>query len=369
MSHTNTYVLIDPGHYEYLWTDRDVNYLFVSCYLSREFRGGDFVLLYDPKQNGVAFYLSRKDRKRFSRYGLRFFKTLYPAWERRMRSNLSIVAHRLRQAKRERRRVSGLPEAVLLERFRGLVRSFQLLGGGYFYTEFFFFDKVEQMHGSADAQSPIAKRLRRMAKIKLRARALLNTLYNYRTAFQPYVDEIGRRHRRADVAWLSHEEIVRLHLGQRVPLCDRQHRRWVLAKRNHWRLLTGPRAIAMAQKFERSLRRRAGDAIRGTVANRGRYIGRVSNIPTLFSDRLKAAVAKVKSGDVLVANTTGPEIMAACERAGAIVTDEGGLTSHAAIISRELNIPCIVGTRYATHVLKTGDRVEVDAVKGSVRKV
>ena len=54
-------------------------------------------------------------------------------------------------------------------------------------------------------------------------------------------------------------------------------------------------------------------------------------------------------------------------KAAAIITDEGGITSHAAIVSREYGIPCIVGTENATKVLKDGDRVEVDAIKGLVK--
>ena len=61
--------------------------------------------------------------------------------------------------------------------------------------------------------------------------------------------------------------------------------------------------------------------------------------------------------------------MLACRKAAAIVTDEGGITSHAAIVSRELGIPCIVGTQYATKILKDGDLVEVDANKGTVKKI
>ena len=53
----------------------------------------------------------------------------------------------------------------------------------------------------------------------------------------------------------------------------------------------------------------------------------------------------------------------------AVGTDTGGLTSHAAIVSRELGVPCIVGTKIATSVLKDGDMVEVDATKGIVRKI
>ena len=55
--------------------------------------------------------------------------------------------------------------------------------------------------------------------------------------------------------------------------------------------------------------------------------------------------------------------------AGAIITDEGGLTCHAAIISRELGTPCIIGVQVATEVLKDGDLVEVDANNGVIKKI
>lgn len=57
------------------------------------------------------------------------------------------------------------------------------------------------------------------------------------------------------------------------------------------------------------------------------------------------------------------------KKAGAIVTDEGGILFHAAVVSRELSIPCIIGTKIATQVLKDGDLVEVDAEKGIVKKL
>jgi len=78
-------------------------------------------------------------------------------------------------------------------------------------------------------------------------------------------------------------------------------------------------------------------------------------------------ISKIKQGMILVAPMTQPEYMPAIKKAKAIVTDEGGITCHAAIISREMKIPCIIGTRNATRVLKDGDSVEVDANKGIVR--
>ena len=64
---------------------------------------------------------------------------------------------------------------------------------------------------------------------------------------------------------------------------------------------------------------------------------------------------------------TSPDYVPAMKRASGIITDEGGLLSHAAIISREFSKPCIIGTKIATRVLKDGDFVEIDANKGIVR--
>lgn len=77
--------------------------------------------------------------------------------------------------------------------------------------------------------------------------------------------------------------------------------------------------------------------------------------------------SKFEDKDVLVACMTRPEYITLMRKASAIITDEGGLTSHAAIVSRELGIPCIVGTKIATQVLKDGDLVEVDADHGLVK--
>ena len=76
---------------------------------------------------------------------------------------------------------------------------------------------------------------------------------------------------------------------------------------------------------------------------------------------------KVKAGDILVARMTTPDFVPSMKRAAAFITDEGGITCHAAIISRELGKPCIIGAKIATKVLKDGDLVEVDADRGIVR--
>lgn len=76
---------------------------------------------------------------------------------------------------------------------------------------------------------------------------------------------------------------------------------------------------------------------------------------------------KMIKGDVLVSCATTPDLMNAMAIAGAIVTDMGGITCHASIVSRELGIPCVIGTNIATKVLRDGDLVEVNANHGRVK--
>jgi len=80
-------------------------------------------------------------------------------------------------------------------------------------------------------------------------------------------------------------------------------------------------------------------------------------------------LSKFQSGFILVTPMTRPQFNYCLNKAKAIVTDEGGILCHAAILAKEFNIPCIVGTKIATEVLKDGDLVEIDANKGIVKKI
>jgi phosphoenolpyruvate synthase/pyruvate phosphate dikinase len=88
-----------------------------------------------------------------------------------------------------------------------------------------------------------------------------------------------------------------------------------------------------------------------------------------WGDDMQAAIDKIRKHPILVTGQTRPSMMALIRLAKGIVTDEGGVTSHAAIVARELGIPTIINTGSATKVFKTGDKVELDANNGTVRKV
>lgn len=98
-------------------------------------------------------------------------------------------------------------------------------------------------------------------------------------------------------------------------------------------------------------------ACKGYVQGRVCIINRVSDMK------------KFQIGDIIVSINTNPSLLPVLTKCKAIVTNDGGLLCHAAIISREMNIPCIIGTKIATKAFKDGDIVEVDAEKGIVKKL
>jgi len=127
-------------------------------------------------------------------------------------------------------------------------------------------------------------------------------------------------------------------------------------------VFTGSEAAALAQKTVQKIDLDAGE-IRGQCACMGRAVGKVKIILS------PEDMGKMNPGDVLVAIATNPDVVPAMKKASAIVTEQGGVTCHAAIVSRELGIPCVIGTKIATKVLRDGETVEVDAGKGVVRRL
>ena len=103
--------------------------------------------------------------------------------------------------------------------------------------------------------------------------------------------------------------------------------------------------------------------VKGTIAFPGIVRGKVVIINSILDRN------KFKPGDIMVTHDGSAELTVFLKQAGAIVTNEGGMICHAAIVAREVKTPCIVGTKNATKVLQEGDMVEVDATKGVVSKL
>lgn len=105
----------------------------------------------------------------------------------------------------------------------------------------------------------------------------------------------------------------------------------------------------------------------GSTAYPGKVTGKAVVLPSIATpEEYGKFIEDFEKGGILVAPMTSPDLVPVFKDVAAIVTDEGGITSHAALIAREMKIPCIVGTSYATKILKTGMQLLVDATNAKV---
>jgi len=168
-------------------------------------------------------------------------------------------------------------------------------------------------------------------------------------------------------ALLTHKEMVqRLQDGKIVSQHELKKRSVAYAylmQNGRMTMIMGTKARATSRAIDSGVGAVPKDVsiITGQTASQGHAQGKARII------MLARDAHKLKNGEVLVCSMTSPDYVPAMKRAAAIITDEGGLLCHAAIVSRELGKPCIIGTKIATQVLKDGVMVEVDAKKGIVR--
>jgi phosphohistidine swiveling domain-containing protein len=181
-----------------------------------------------------------------------------------------------------------------------------------------------------------------------------------------FLDElcIRRGLNRSDMVAISPTEFSYAISGKinAIELAKRSRESFFIYKKNGVKILTESEAGKLFNILQRGSHEEIND-VRGTCASPGRVQGKVKVI--MGSKDL----IKMNKNDILVSSMTRPELVPAMKKAAAIVTDEGGITCHAAIVSRELRIPCIIGTKVATKVLKDGDMVEVNANHGIVKKI
>lgn len=185
--------------------------------------------------------------------------------------------------------------------------------------------------------------------------------------FHRFLTEIGRR-RGMSAYQLSHlvfYEIKELYNRPEVMLRLVRERQngafFALTPKGFY--ITGARAAKPFFKYFMTGKSTSSTMVQGVAASPGVVRGKARIVLTTRQMTL------FRRGEILIANQTTPEFVPIMKKANAIVTEQGGVTSHAAIVARELKKPCIIGTKIATKVLKDGDRVEVDATKGIVTKI
>ncbi len=174
--------------------------------------------------------------------------------------------------------------------------------------------------------------------------------------------ELGEREGEQPV--LDDEEVGRIaELGLRIEAHygAPQDTEWAIDRSGAvWMLQSRPVTAAGGESLAEPRAERGAELVRGLGAAPGAASGPARIVVSLDGS------GELAVGEVLVAHMTAPDWVPLMRRAAAIVTDSGGMTCHAAIVSRELGIPCVVGTAEATRVLRDGEVVTVDATRGVV---
>lgn len=177
---------------------------------------------------------------------------------------------------------------------------------------------------------------------------------------RPLLTEIAKRLklRFDEVIYLLPEEVITGLKEKKTPanIHQRQEKYALVTENYQTKLYVGEEAEAFRIKSKKTR------TVTGIVACKGKAHGPAC----IVKDR--SQLHKVKKGDILITPLTTPDFTTAMKKAAGIVTDLGSITSHAAIVSRELGKPCIVGTGHATSSFKEGDLIEIDTTTGVVHK-
>jgi len=128
-------------------------------------------------------------------------------------------------------------------------------------------------------------------------------------------------------------------------------------------VICGDEARKLAEKELNFQIKEDTNFLKGQIGCKGHVIG-IARLVQTTKD-----FDKVIEGDILVTHETTPDFIPLLRKVKAIVTDEGGISCHAAVISREMNIPCVIGTFVGTKVIKDGEKIEVNALEGYVKRL
>lgn len=357
------YEKIDSKNYDFLWRVGGFSYLFLSFALTKEYLNSDFVIF--SENDKASFFISKKQRKILSEKGFNIFNRKFDSYEKEVKKQLK--ASKGFFSGLDKKKIDKMPLKELAGEFEKKIHYCQKIWSQYFWSEYFCQDKVAKVIGENSKKFDLIllrKNVERMANMKYEQRKAINHTFYPRGVFVSYYKKVGKRlGLGGKIKDYHYKEIIALLRGKEIKIPDRSL--YIKGKFSEWQDIFGAEAkkiLGQLEKINDQIKE-----IKGQVGSRGYYKGKVKKIEFSAVTDYAKEINSMKRGDVLVSGSTGPEMILACKKAGAIITDEGGITSHAALVSRELGIPSVIATKIATRLLKDGDLVEVDADKGVVR--
>lgn len=308
-------------------------------------------------------YMSKSALNKTLKEGLNLYKNKkkYQSYKDNLYKSFKNIESTINKYKNK-----SLTQKQIIE-FISLLKQYRIY---YTKAEFFYtdlaFEKKEQFPN-------IKENFKSFEKFKLDGRDYLNKIFFVpNSIFSVFIKIISKQFKIPynDLLSYSYDDLINLYKNKKVQrkiVRQRQEAYLIYTDKKKIKFISGQKA----KDFIKSVlsKEKYSSVFSGKIANKGKVTAKAKVIKMALSNysRVSKIIDKMEQGQVLVVETTEPAIIIACKKASAIVTNQGGMMSHAAIISRELNIPCIVGTNIATDVIKDGDLVEVDADKGIVK--
>lgn len=357
-----SYASINTEFYDFLWRV-GFSYTATALFYNSGYNERDFVFAW--KDDQWTCFVSKKERVRLGEDALGLYTSGFNVFQERIEREIPVYKRTIEE--HFDAPLSEFSDEKLADGFEKFCTTMLAVLREYFFLEYHSTDGISRIIQENDTKYDVQKldrELKQMGELKLRLRELWNHMIYPPDVLKTYIEEIGRRLALGENASrYSHLELLGMLRNKKMNAAARFGLIIWGKFSNHQEIGGSEAEKILDQLWTIDL---STQEFKGQIGNRGVYLGRVKKIQFSSKTNFAKEINAMNAGDVLVSSSTGPEMILACKKAGAIITDEGGIISHAVIISRELGIPSIVGTKVATSLLHDGDMVEVDAEKGIV---
>ncbi|MBU0597482.1 hypothetical protein KKF61_00620 [Patescibacteria group bacterium] len=315
--------------------------------------------LYIFHHNKLAAYYLKRDSEREAEIGFKFYKR---------KANINRIVRLKKCVKQEVVRhiqninsvkLNALSDNKLKKYVIHSLELFLRALSTHYLTQPQFFEKFEKGYVSLSLKTiqTISN-----ARLQYTRSAWTDALKSCKKVLKIYGQRLGMSLECMES--FTQDEIVRGNF--RRGIARRRIKTFVLYADNHYhKIYIGKTVRRFIREFEKN---KKVDFVKGIVGNPGFARGKAFILKNENLD-LKKLPRGMKRGMVLIIQNAWPEFARYYKSASAIVTNEGGITSHGVVVARELKIPCVVGTKFATKIFRDGDRVIVDAKRGIIRKM
>ncbi len=263
------------------------------------------------------------------------------------------------------------------ESFDGFLKSLKKIIDFYIFADY---DMIKQDENKIKENQPkVYERLRQIQCLKSKARKIFNkAMLSKNDYLKQVIRKISKDYNVPEKHLFYYKESeLNNFIKNQIPVSENEMQKRkiasiVMTENNKIHYFFANEALEIMEKLKTYIKSK--DSFKGTTAykNEKLIIGQVKILKIDFeilNEQVRSFLEEISGTNeniILVTGATSPEMIPIFNKVSAIVTDQGALNSHAAIISRELKIPCIVGTKHATKILKDGDKIEVDTSKGIV---